>query len=237
MKTGHLAIMQPYLFPYLGYFHLIEACELFIFYDDVHFIKRGWINRNRIALEKKEHLFTFPVKHASQNVLIKDTKISFESNWKRKFFSKLRLAYKDAPNFKSTMDLIEETLKTHEGESISDLAIRSIQLVYEYLGTDLKYGISSDLSPHTTHLRKSERLIQITKELGFGSYVNLPGGREIYTKEHFRNYGIDLHFINSLEYQYPQYNSDFIPSLSIIDVLMFNNEEETKDLLRNFTLI
>jgi len=235
-KPGHVAIMQPYIFPYLGYFHLIEASDLFIFYDDVNYIKKGWINRNRIILQQEASLFTLPVKQASQNILIKDTLTSIDRRWKNKFYAKLTQTYQKAPHFSPVMELIDSSLPKTEDESIASVAINAIQLIYQYLNHEIKSKRSSDLSPHTKGMEKAERLIQITKDLGYSAYVNAPGGKELYNKQDFKNQGIDLHFINSLECRYPQFNQEFVPALSIIDVLMFNNIDETKALLNHFTL-
>lgn len=237
ITTGKAAIMQPYIFPYLGYFHLIEASDTFIFYDDVNYIKRGWINRNRIGLNNKAHRFTLPIKKASQNVLIKDTRVNLDKSWQKSFFSTLTQAYRTAPHFDATVALIEGTFIDQEENTISSLAIRSIEHVYRYLEIKPNFIKSSVFSPETRGLERSERLIQITKKLGYNSYINLLGGKELYTKEYFRHHGINLNFIKSLDHSYKQHSDIFIPALSIIDILMFNDKEATKHLFHNFTLI
>lgn len=235
-KHGHVAIMQPYIFPYLGYFHLIEASELFIFYDDVSYIKKGWINRNRILLQQEPSLFTLPIQQASQNVLIKDTLTCIDTRWKKKFYAKLTHSYQKAPHFTQVMELIDASLKHTQNGSIASVAINAIQLIYQYLNHDITYKRSSDISPHTQGMDKAERLIKITKDLGYTSYLNAPSGKELYSKGDFKNQGIDLHFIRSLACHYSQFHHDFIPSLSIIDVLMFNTIDETKTLFQHFTV-
>ncbi|MEO8664089.1 MAG: WbqC family protein, partial [Ignavibacteria bacterium] len=91
-----LAIMQPYVFPYIGYFQLINAVDKFVLFDDVSFIKKGWINRNRILVNKQEYTFTIPLKKASQNKLIKDIEISEENNWRDKFLKTIEKSYCNA---------------------------------------------------------------------------------------------------------------------------------------------
>src|SRR5690606_3799363 len=97
-----IAIMQPYLFPYLGYFQLINAVETFVFYDDVNFIKRGWINRNQILVDNKAALFTVPLKKASQNKLINEIDMAIDEKWLSQFFKTIEQNYKNAPYFDDT---------------------------------------------------------------------------------------------------------------------------------------
>jgi len=104
--------MQPYFFPYIGYFQLVAAVNKFVIYDDVNFIKRGWINRNNVLINKKSNLFTVPLIKASQNTLINDTKINlkFYNIWKVKFLRSLEQSYKKAPYFTEVYNLIKNVL-------------------------------------------------------------------------------------------------------------------------------
>lgn len=228
--------MQPYVFPYIGYFHLIDASETIVFYDDVNFIKRGWINRNRILINGSDFLFTIPVAKASQNKLINETIAAFDSDAKNKLYSQIEGAYKKAPNFTVVFEMIQNVFNQHY-HNIADMAIFSIVSVYNYLGVEINWLKSSECSPNTKSMEKADRLIEITKELGFGEYVNLIGGKDLYEKDYFKTKGIDLSFVQSGKVEYTQFKNDFIPGLSIIDVLMFCEKEDVKRFLKSYLIV
>ncbi len=235
INQGTAAIMQPYLFPYIGYFHLIEASDVFVFYDDVNYIKRGWINRNRILLEGAPSTFTVPITNASQNSLIKDTQTCIDDKWCKKFFGMVHHAYNKAPFYQDTLEILHMVLD-HRNGPISDLAIISIVEVYKYLGEQFTFKKSSESSPDTRTLGRAQRLCEITQKIGYASYVNASGGKSLYNKPQFKELGIELSFVSSNDITYPQFEDDYVPWLSIIDVLMFNDREATKKLLTEFTV-
>lgn len=232
-----IAIMQPYIFPYIGYFQMVDAVETFVFYDDVHFIKKGWINKNRILLNGEDYTFTIPCVKISQNKLIAETEVASEGAEWSKLLKQIETSYRKAPHFKSVFPLIEKVLTPPCG-SIADLAIRSVEDICSYLQMERKFVRSSVVSPHTKGIEKADRLIQITLEQGYTNYVNAPGGRAIYTPDYFAEKGVALYFIqphSSIEY--PQINSkNFVPWLSIIDVIMNCSVEETRALLTRYNL-
>lgn len=227
--------MQPYFFPYLSYFHLIESSDIFIFYTDVQYIHRGWINRNRILLKNKAYRFTIPVERSSQNSLIQDKRLSSDSDWSSELMKKLEHAYGKAPYFDSVMCMLEQ-MTQKEYTQISELAIASIHAVYTYLDLSFNHSISSEISPENRTSGRAERLIEITKKLGYSRYINSSGGRDLYQKEFFRAHGVELAFIQSKPMAYPQFNKPFIPELSIIDVLMFNSPEQVRNYLSAYTV-
>ena len=231
-----LAIMQPYIFPYIGYFHLLDASDKIIFYDDVNYIKGGWINRNKILLNGKEFLFTIPVEDASQNKLINEIKPVNNIKFRNKLYKQVHSAYSKAPYFKQVSDLINQTFET-QTLTIADLTINSILSVYQYLGLTLNYDRSSDCSPSTRGLEKAHRLIRITKDEGHSRYINSIGGMKLYSKEQFLKAGIELCFIKSNDIHYKQFSDSFVPGLSIIDVLMFNNVDVVKSFVNQYELI
>ena len=149
-----IAIMQPYIFPYLGYFQLINAVDDFVFYDDVHFIKRGWINRNQILVNGNEFLFSVPLIKASQNKLINEIEVKLDEKWLVQFYLTLEQNYVHAPYFKETFQLIKGVFSS-EFITISDLAIASVKLVTEYLGLKTKFDISSISHPETFGMEKA----------------------------------------------------------------------------------
>ena len=233
VRPTRAAIMQPYAFPYLGYFHLIEASDTFVFYDDVQYIKRGWVNRNNILVNGAPFRFTIPVAGATQNASIRDIAPCLDARWLDKFRTTLLQAYAHAPFRDPVASMTLEVLE-REYASIGDLAIASITAVYDYLGLPFQSLKSSQLSPQTRGMDKVDRLVGLTRQLGHGAYVNAPGGATIYEKPAFKQRGVDLSFVKSEEVKYDQGENPFVPGLSIIDVLMHNSPGATTHLLSKF---
>ena len=231
-----ISIMQPYVFPYIGYFHLIQSSDFFVFYDDVNFIKKGWINRNRILLDNSDFLFSVPVSKASQNVAINQIELAINDHWRSKFYKTLERAYVKAPVYDDVFPLIKSVFD-REHKYISDLAISSISSVYSYLDISFEFARSSIFSPETKGLDKADRLIEIVKKLGGDQYVNTEGGRDLYSENYFKESGVELYFLSSSEIEYRQFINAFTPSLSIIDVLMFNKSSTIKTLLTQYELV
>lgn len=227
--------MQPYLFPYIGYFQLIGAVDKFVAYDDVTFIKQGWINRNNILLNGQRYLFTVPLVNASSNTLICDTLVSDKAGWRPKFLKTIEQAYKKAPQYPAVFPLIQDVVLNGPTE-ISKLAVRSLSLIADFIGLTTEIKDSSE-NYANRHLSAQDRVLDICKQEGAGVYINPIGGMELYSKEKFREEGLDLHFIKSLDVTYTQYNSHFVPGLSIIDVLMFNRQDEIAGMLGQYELI
>ena len=215
--------MQPYIFPYVGYFQLISASEIFVFYDDVNYINKGWINRNRILLNNDAHMLTFSCKGASQNKLIKDIEHAVDDKAIKKTLSKIQGAYAKAPQYKAVYELIDQILNS-QAVSISDLAINSVVQICEYLEVSSIFKRSSEAYSNT-ELKKADRLIDITQTEQKKTYINPEGGKAIYTKEYFKERGVDLKFLLPQKTEYKQFSDQFVPWLSIIDILMFNSPE------------
>ncbi len=229
------AVMQPYLFPYIGYFQMINAVDVFVFYDDVNFIKGGWINRNKLLMNGSDKLFTVPLRDASSFKLIKEVEINADVPGYSKILTTIGQNYRKAPFFSEVFPMIENVLRL-QNVTIGDLAIASIQAVHEYLGiTTILKRCSQDFA-HTKGLERAERLIAICKQTGAEQYINAIGGQELYTKEYFASQGIDLRFIKSKPIEYKQFDNEFVPWLSIIDVLMFNSVEDIRKMLKYYTL-
>ncbi|MDD2305482.1 MAG: WbqC family protein [Prolixibacteraceae bacterium] len=228
-----LAVMQPYFFPYLGYFQLIRSVDKFIFYDDVNFIKNGWINRNQIVINNTKKYFTVQLKGASPNKLINE--IEFTDN-RHKLKSSIQLAYKKAPFYNDVWPIIEDCLM-FKTEHIGILAIYSVKKVIEYLDIDIKLEISSENYSDTKGMDKAERLRAICKRNNASTYINPIGGQELYNKEDFKKEKIDLFFLNTKFTTYKQFNNEFISGLSILDIVMFNSKEDIYKMLDNYELI
>ena len=231
-----IAIMQPYIFPYLGYFQLINAVDKFVFYDDVNFIKKGWINRNNILIKGEPKLFTIPLSKPSQNKLIKEIEVSFDEKWLLNFQKKLEYNYKKAPFYYEVLALINDVFSLNNNY-ISDLAINSVIIASNYLGIETEFTKSSFDFKDTKGLSKADRLIEISKRSDAKNYINPIGGKNMYNKDYFEERGVQLNFMESNLLKYNQFNNPFVSGLSIIDVLMFNSKEEVKKLLKESKLI
>lgn len=234
-----IAVMQPYLFPYVGYFQLVNYVDTFVFYDDVSFIKGGWINRNNILLNKKTTLFTVPLKNASSNSLIKDTEVNKDlyRKWYKKFDKTVTQAYSKAPYFEEVKLVLDEVL-SKEFNSICEYAICSVQQVAKYLEINTRFLKSSDSFSETKGLNRVERLLKICEQEKALEYVNPINGKDLYHLSDFQDRAIDLKFLKSMKTEYKQYSFPHTPSLSIIDVIMFNDKEIVKEeLLKNFELV
>jgi GNAT superfamily N-acetyltransferase len=230
-----VSIMQPYTFPYIGYFHLIEASNLIVFYDDVNYIKRGWINRNRILHDDRDLLFTVPISNASQNRLINETTPLIDSKWKDTFHKKLTQSYRKAPYFSDVIDRIFSVFEI-DYTDVTEMAINSILSVYDYLDLKINYTKSSVCSPETKGMEKADRLIEITKSLRFNAYANPAGGIELYDKKYFKSKSIELYFVKSKSIEYKQFGNQFVPWLSIIDILMFNDKRTVAEYFTHYII-
>ena len=228
--------MQPYIFPYIGYFQLINEVDKFVFYDDVNYIKKGWINRNRILVNNEAKLFTAPVLKASQNRLINEIELGIEDKWFTQFYSTLEQNYKKAPNYESVLALIK-TIFNQPHKTISDLATTSIIHISNHIGIATVFELSSLNYAKTKGMDKADRLIEITKINDAQNYINPSGGKELYQKEYFLERGVNLLFIENKIKPYPQFNTDFVGGLSIIDVLMFNDKKQIQTLLTAYDLV
>jgi len=233
MKIG---IMQPYLFPYIGYFQLINAVDKFIIYDDVSYIKQGWINRNRILLHDQPFLFTVPVAGVGPSRLINDTPVSERTftRWKKKFYNTLEVAYRKAPFYESIRSLVTNVLDTPM-ESIGELSRNSVVKTMDYLGIGTAV-VPSSVVYLNSELKGEQRVMDICSKEQATLYMNAPGGSLLYDKQDFAKQNIQLLFINPGKVVYRQFENEFVPSLSIIDVMMFNSVSTIKGMLNNYNL-
>jgi WbqC-like protein family len=230
-----IAIMQPYIFPYIGYFQLINAVDKFIIYDDVNFINKGWINRNRILVNGKDSLFTIPLKEASQNKLINSIEVNWDSTWKSKFLKTIEQSYKKAPYYSQVLPLIEDLLAT-ERVVFSEIIYKNLTQICQYLGIKTQIVPSSSIYSNT-ELKAQERIIDICKQEQANIYINPIGGLALYNKADFKDINKELFFIKSKAISYLQYKNEYMPWLSIIDVLMFNSQEQVSSMLNEYELV
>lgn len=227
--------MQPYLFPYLGYFQLLKAVDKFVYLDDVNFIKKGWINRNRILINGEIHYFTVPLKNLSQNEKICNLQIDNNSKIFSKLMNTFSQAYARAVNKKTGLEVLEEVLQRSSG-NIGDLSKSSVQVVLSYLGIEKEIVFSSKVY-NNSELRGQDRILDICRIESAGEYVNLPGGRLIYNQNDFAQRGMTISFVESFFPVYPQLSDTFVSGLSILDALMNCKKEQINEAIDSYRLI
>jgi len=231
-----LAIMQPYFMPYIGYFQLINSVDQFIIYNNIQYTKKGWINRNRILVNKKPQLITLPIKKDSDYLDIVERELS--ESWekdKNKILNVIKHSYIKSPYFQETFELISKCLNNSE-VNLFKFIYDSIVLINNYLEIKTPIIISSTINVNYA-LKSQDKVLSLCKEQNADVYINSIGGVELYNKEVFKQNNIELNFIKSNPIQYKQFNNEFVSWLSIIDVLMFNSKEQIKEYLNNYTLI
>jgi len=224
--------MQPYLFPYIGYWQLINAVDIFVILDDVNYINKGFINRNFLLINNQKFKFTLELKSASQNKIIKDIIIGNNSE---KILKTILFAYRKSPYFENAYDLVRESLEGINGSNLSDVLFNSISKVNSYLRIKTKIFRSRDLDINK-NLKGQDKIIQICKSLNSSHYINNISGSRLYDPFTFSKNEIGLNFLKAKVIEYKQFNNDFVPYLSIIDLLMFNNLEKTRKMLLNYEI-
>lgn len=230
-----VAVMQPYFFPYLGYWQMFNAVDRFVVLDDVNYIKRGYINSNSILVNGTAHKFTIPLDKPSQNKLINETRLKFSEDEKESFLKMVMMAYRKAPLFDDVFPVLEGIVK-QDTDDLTSFLFNSFVEVKKYLDLETDIIISSKIEKDNS-LRAEDRILEINKRLGADVYINAIGGQDLYSYEHFSKEGIKLCFIKMLSYEYKQYNNEFVPNLSFIDVLMFNDKGKVHEMLGNYELI
>jgi hypothetical protein len=231
MKIG---IMQPYFFPYIGYFQLISSVDKFILYDNIKYTKKGWVNRNRFLQKGKDKVFSLPLKNESDYRNINERELAATFKYE-KLLSQFQNAYRNAPHFSETFVLIEEILQ-YQTTNLFQFLHHSILQTCAHLGIATQILVSSKID--IAHdLRSQDKVIALCEAMGAEIYVNAIGGVELYSKDTFRERNIDLKFIRSKPFQYSQLGNEFIPWLSIIDVMMFNSLDAIKTCIsKNYEL-
>ena len=229
-----IAIMQPYFFPYIGYWQLINAVDKYVVYDDVNYIKGGWINRNNILLNGSKHLITIPLEEASSFKLINEISITKNEILKNKLIKTIKSAYVKAPYYETIMPIIEALIL--DNTNIAMLNYNIILAVKNYLNINTEILLSSQIKKDN-NLKAQDKVIHIAHILGATEYINAIGGQELYSKDDFSKENIKLSFLKTGNIKYTQFKNEFVPYLSFIDILMFNSPEQIKEMLNDFELL
>lgn len=225
---------QPYFMPYIGYWQLINLSDVFIIGDDYNYIKKGWINRNRILQNKEILYFGVEVHHPSSFKYVNEHIIS-ESFDVDKKIHQLTVAYQKAPYFEVGMKLMRKVLE-YDNKNLADFLEHAMRCVCDYLGITTKIIRSSSI-PGNVDLKREYRIFDYCKYCGADTYVNSSGGQILYDYSQFQEQGIRLGFLQSDEIRYQQFGTEFAPNLSIIDVIMFNSKEDIQKMLNQYTIL
>lgn len=227
--------MQPYFLPYIGYYQLISAVDTLVLYDNIKYTKKGWINRNRMLSNSRDAIFSIPIKKGSDSLNIVERELS-ESFHKERLLGRFRETYRKAPYYDETWQLLKEII-FHDEINLFRYIYRSLVLSLRQLNIKTTIVVSSKV-PIDHSLKAEAKVLAICKRLGATSYINPIGGRELYSKEFFNAAGIELSFLESQYIPYSQFGDQFVPWLSIVDVLMFNNIKQARSLImHSYSLI
>ena len=235
MKLG---LMQPYFFPYLGYFSLLKYCNTFIFFDTAQYIRRGWCNRNRVLKQDgTPNYIIIPIKKAPQETPINKIIIDNSADWRARIFGQLNVYRKTAPYYKQVIAFLHSILDC-EQDSLSELCISTTKAVCEFLGVRTKFEVFSEMNITLDEVHApDEWALNTTKALGYDCYVNPPGGQSFYDPAKYAASGIKLEFLALDAVPYDQRRSEFVPNLSVIDAMMFCTPQEINALLDHYQIL
>lgn len=232
---GILAIMQPYFFPYIGYWQLMHAVDRFVIYDDVNYIKGGWINRNRFWVNGEVVYLTIPLQQASPFKRICDTHILASHDWRGQMLRTIDMAYHKAPYFTEVFPVVEKIIH-HDTMSLSSYLAHQLQTLAAFMGIRTEF-VTSSRHYENNALSGQERILDICRREGAQTYINAPGGRALYDVAAFREAGIKLCFITMHALPYVQQHQAFVPGLSIVDALMAVGAAGIRQHLDSFELM
>ncbi len=225
-------ILQPTYLPWLGYFEMIASTDIYVVFDHVQFVRKSWQQRNRIKTANGIIWLTVPVKKMPQNTKICDAKISYnQGNFLRKHWKTIELSYKKAKYFNEYMPIFEE-IYSQEYEFLRDLNVRIIQSILDILGIKTKIVLSSQLDLNYEKMEKTEEVINLCKTVGITHLYDAEGAAEFIDTSLFYKEGISITFQHFEHPVYKQLWGDFIPYMSVID-LLFSEGDKGLDIIRN----
>jgi hypothetical protein len=214
-----LAIMQPYFLPYIGYFQLMAAVDVFVLYDNIKYTKKGWINRNRFLQNGSDAVFSLPLRADSDQQPIGQRQLA-DSFRPDDLINQLKGAYQRAPFFEQTLPLVTAICR-HPDHKLFAYLYHALLLTAAHLGIGARIVKSSEVAADHS-LKGQDRVLAICETLGADTYINSIGGQALYARDVFQSRGIELLFVQPKALEYPQFGQAFVPWLSIVDVLMFN---------------
>lgn len=229
-----LAIMQPYFFPYMGYFQLMSHVDCWVVFDHCQFVNKGWVNRNRVLHpdpSKDWQFVTVPLSKRGRFDFIDDIQIEAGADWRRSLLGKLT-HYRRAPYYDQARSIVESAIN-YQGGQLSSLLVHSLKVLADYLGLSTRFLLYSELNLGIDSVsHPGQWALRISEALGSKEYINPWGGRALFRPEEFAETGIDLSFIQPRLAPYDQQRPVFVPDLSIIDVMMWCNSRKITSMLR-----
>ncbi len=219
----NLGFMQPYFVPYLGYFDLIQQTDEWVFFDSAQFIRRGWVNRNRILKQGGGWSYiTVPVQHAPLSTSIRDIAIDDDQTWRQRILAQFDVLRPHAPFFTPVRDLLADALRAPT-PSLAELNIGLIERVCAYLSIARRMHRFSALPPSGVEVAAAgDWALHLCSALGATGYLNPPGGTALYDPTVFAAHGITLRIQNFAPMPYPTPGFEAVENLSILDVLAWN---------------
>jgi hypothetical protein len=233
-----LAIMQPYFFPYLGYFGLIKHSDRFIIFEIVQFMRHGWIERNRILkVGEGWQYIRAPLAKHSQKTAIKEVRINNNELWQNKILQQLVHYKHRSPYYKEVIGFLENAL-SFKTDSITELNAHLLAETCKYIGISFCREIFSEMNIAIEKASAADEwAINICKALAADTYINPPGGMDIFDRGKYVRANINLQFLKVNLKPYKQWGGTFEKALSIIDVMMFNKPEEIQAMLDDYQIL
>lgn len=224
-----LGVMQPYFFPYLGYFDLMNRCERWIVFDSPQYMREGWVNRNRILHPGGGWQYiTVPVKKHPRETPIHQIEAVEAPDWRRKIVHQFTPYRRRAPYYWQTIDLLEDCFSDGE-RNLSRLNVRCLGKVCDYLGIRWTPEIFSELNLNLGPVETAaDWALRIVEAAGATEYFNPPGGAALYDPERFLEQGIRLHIQEDFEFRYECPGFTYVPKLSVLDALMWESPSAIK---------
>jgi len=224
-----LGIMQPYFFPYLGYFDLISRCDSWVVFDSCQYTPRSWMTRNRIAHPTKDWMYFRCDVHGSQHMAISEVELADPDKTRRTLLGQLTQYKKSAPFYRDVIELVKTSFESLPSPSLTDMNVSAMAAVCAYLGIHFAPVIASQENfelPPVCH--PGQWALEISSVLHADMYINPPGGKDLFRPEEFSERGIGLAFTRVPDFEYDPAPFTFVPSLSILDVLMWNSPEQVR---------
>jgi len=230
-----IGIMQPYFFPYIGYFQLLSTVDALVVYDNLEFSRKGWIHRNRILVNGAPAYITLSLHHDSDYLFINSRFLShsyLKDN--EKMLRRIEGAYKRAPYFHEVFQVIQDCLH-FDSPNLFGFVLNSIKVVADFLSITTPIIVSSTL-PIDHSLKKQDKVLALCTCLRASAYINPEGGVDLYDRNAFQSAGVDIQFLKACDVAYRQFEEHFVARLSIIDMLMFNSRNTIQEMLKSYKL-
>lgn len=228
----NLGVMQPYFFPYLGYFELIQKTDRWVVFDTVQYNARSWMNRNRILhpIEGTQYIGV-PVRHAPKGTPIREIRLIDKAAAERRVLGQLAHYRRHAPYYEAVTGLVGGTFAV-ASDRLVDVNLAGLSAVCRYLAVPFTWQLCSDLRINGADIGHAGAwALAIARHLDASRYINPPGGRILFRPEEWREAGIELRFTEPPTLRYSCAPYEFVEHLSILDVLMWMSPDKVRSAL------